>query len=271
MHLSRNSFLERGTQIAAALILCSWSLVAADHQSHIEYYRVAKGFIPETKNSYGWAKGTGFATQNPWGQYTAYLMLTNAAGQRTWRIEHYLPWTSGPYVSVPDPDTSQGSTMYLLEGSSRALLIDTANPAKAIEGVNDLKTVVRYLLAHESDGSPRARPLDFVVTITHNHPDHIGENGRMSDRTIYYPDLDWPAKAPRNYVPIREGGGPTNHGNGNAESQIDLGNRLISAVAISAPLGWLDGLSGCGKSNLRHGRCDWFRVALCANGTALKI
>jgi glyoxylase-like metal-dependent hydrolase (beta-lactamase superfamily II) len=54
----------------------------------------------------------------------------------------------------------------------------------------------------------------------------------MSDRTIYYPDLDWPAQAPSNYVPIREGGGPTNHGNGIAVSQIDLGNRLISAVAI---------------------------------------
>ena len=122
--------------------------------------------------------------------------------------------------------------MYLLEGSSRALLIDTANPAKATEGVNDLKTVVRYLLAHDDDGQTRAHPLDFVIAITHNHPDHIGENARMSDRTIYYPDLDWPAQAPPNYVPIREGGGPTNHGNGAAVSQIDLGNRLITAVAI---------------------------------------
>ena len=98
--------------------------------------------------------------------------------------------------------------------------------------MNDLKTVVRYLLGHENDGRPRAHPLDFVVAITHNHPDHIGENGRMSDRTIYYPDLDWPAQATPNYVPIREGGGPTNHGDGTAVSQIELGNRLISAVAI---------------------------------------
>ncbi len=193
---------------------------------------MANGFVPEIRNSYGWAKGSGFAHENPWGQYTAFLMLTNALGQRTWRVEHYLPFTPGPYVSIPDPDTSQGSTMYLLEGSSRALLIDTANPAKATEGVNDLKTVVRYLLAHENDGKPRAHPLDFVVAITHNHPDHIGENKRMSDRTIYYPDLDWPAQPPPNYVPIRECGGPTNHGNGVAVSQIDLGNRLISAVAI---------------------------------------
>jgi glyoxylase-like metal-dependent hydrolase (beta-lactamase superfamily II) len=122
--------------------------------------------------------------------------------------------------------------MYLLEGSSRAVLIDTANPAKASDGVDDLKTVVRYLLSHENDGQPRAHPLDFVVAITHNHPDHIGENGRMSDRTIYYPDLDWPAQAPANYVPIREGGGATNHGNGTAVGQIDLGNRLISAIAV---------------------------------------
>jgi len=232
MQYSRHLLPRLGSRIAAALALFSLALFAADQQSRIEYYRVAKGFVPEAKNSYGWAKGAGFAKENPWGQYTAYLMLTNAMGQRTWRIEHYLPWTAGPYVSIPDPDTSQGSTMYLLEGSSRALLIDTANPAKATEGVNDLKTVVRYLLGHENDGQPRAHPLDFVVANTHNHPDHIGENGRMSDRTIYYPDLDWPAQAPPNYVPIREGGGPTNHGDGMAVSQIDLGNRLIGAVAI---------------------------------------
>jgi len=232
MRYSHPLFLRFGSQMAVALALAS-AFFAAGQTPRLEYYRVAKGFLAETKNSYGWAKGTGFATENPWGQYTAYLMLTNAQGQRTWRLEHYLPWTPGPFLSIPDPDTSQGSTMYLLEGSKQALLIDTANPAKAVEGVNDLKTVVRYLLGHENDGRPRAHPLDFVVAITHNHPDHIGENRRMSDRTIYYPDLDWPAaQAPPNYVPIREGGGPTNHGNGMAVSQIDLGNRLISAVAI---------------------------------------
>ncbi len=232
MQSSRDSLLRFGSRIAAALVLSSLPLLAADQPPRLEYHQVANGFVAELKNSYGWAKGSGFVKENPWGQYTAFLMLTNAQGQRTWRIEHYLPFTPGPYVSIPDPDTSQGSTMYLLEGSKRALLIDTANPAKATDGVNDLKTVVRYLLAHENDGQPRAHPLDFVVAITHNHPDHIGENGRMSDRTIYYPDLDWPAQAPPNYVPIREGGGPTNHGNGTAVSQIDLGNRLISAVAI---------------------------------------
>ncbi len=232
MQYLRHTRLPLAGQLAGVVALCFSPLLAADQPSRLEYNRVAKGFVPEAKNAYGWAKGSGFARENPWGQYTAFLMLTSPEGQRTWRIEHYLPWAPGPYVSIPDPDTSQGSTMYLLEGSSRALLIDTANPAKATDGVDDLKTVVRYLLSHENDGQARAHPLDFLVAITHNHPDHIGENARMSDRTIYYPDLDWPAKAPANYVPIREGGGPTNHGDGMAVSQIDLGNRLIIAVAI---------------------------------------
>lgn len=230
--------------LASAVLLCALSLAASAQSARLDYDRVAKGFVPEKKNAYGWAKGNGFAAPNPWGQYTAFLMLTNAAGQRTWRIEHYLPWEPGPYVSIPDPDTSQGSTMYLFEGSQRALLIDTANPAKYELGKNDLKTVVKYLLGHENDGSPKGHPLDFVVAITHSHPDHIGENELMSDRTIYYPDLDWPTKAPANYVPIREGGGPTNHGNGTAASQIDLGNRIINAVAMpphsAGSTGYLD-------------------------------
>lgn len=195
-----------------------------DSKRHIEYYRLVKGFVAEKRNAYGWAEGSGFASQNKWGQYTAFLMTTNARGERTFRIEHYLP--------NPDGKTSQGSTMYLLEGSERALLIDTANPAKFTPGVNDLKTVVRYLLGHEDDGSVKKKPLDFVVANTHNHPDHIGENELFSDRTVYYMDLDWPVSAPANYVPIREGGGPTNHGSGTAVSAIDLGDRRVVAVAI---------------------------------------
>ena len=221
--------------LAATLLPVSHSL-PAQAPPRLDYYRVANGFIAETKNSEGWAVGTGFAAPNRWGQYTAYLMLTDSLGRRTWRIEHYLP--------NPDGKTAQGSTMYLLEGSKLALLIDTANPAKFTLGVDDLKTVVRYLLAHENDGSPRAHPLDFVVANTHSHPDHIGENALMSDRTVYYMDLDWPAQAPANYVPIREGGGPTNHGTGVAASQIELGDRLISAVAIpphtAGSTGYLD-------------------------------
>jgi glyoxylase-like metal-dependent hydrolase (beta-lactamase superfamily II) len=211
---------------SAALLLAAFAVPRQAQTSPpapIDYYRLAPGFIAETKNSEGWA--TGFAAVNPWGQYTAYLMSTNAKRQRTWRIEHYLP--------NPDGLTAQGSTMYLLEGSERALVIDTANPALAQDGVNDLKTVVRQLLGHTNDGQVIAKPIDFVVANTHNHPDHIGENHRMADRTVYYMDLDWPDKdAPKNYVPIREGGGATPHGNGMAVSEIDLGARTVKAVAI---------------------------------------
>jgi len=227
--------------VALAAVACVVAAAACfAQQGTIQYYQVVKGFVAESKTPAGFGQGTGFASNNPWGQYTAYLMVTNTLGQRTFRIEHYLP--------NPDHHTAQGSTMYLLEGSSRALLIDTGNPAKATEGVNDLKTVVKYLLGHDNDGKARTHPLDFVVANTHNHGDHIGENARMSDRTVYYMDLDWPAQAPPNYVPIREGGGATNHGDGRAVGQIELGNRLLSAIAIpphtKGSTGYLDAENG---------------------------
>lgn len=191
----------------------------------IRLYQIARGFVPETMNPNGMAQGSGFAVPNRWGQYTAYLMNNNAEGERTWRIEHYLP--------LPGTGTAQGSTMYLIEGKDRAVLIDTANPASFIPGVNDLKTVVRYLLGHENNGKGKAHPLEFVVANTHNHGDHIGENSLMSDRTVYFMDGDWPAKAPANYVPIREGGGPTAHANRMAVGEIDLGGgRVLKALAM---------------------------------------
>lgn len=201
----------------------------------IDPYRLAHGFVGETWDATG--RNTGFSAPNPWGQYTAYWMSTNARGQRTWRIEHYLPSPNGP--------TAQGSSVYLLEGRDRALLIDTANPAAETEGVNDLKTLVRHLLAHRDDGSPKPDPLDFVVANTHSHGDHTGENARMADRTVYYMDLDWPANAPANYVPIREGGGPARRGPGMAAGEIELGLRTIRAVALPphtpGSTGYLDG------------------------------
>jgi glyoxylase-like metal-dependent hydrolase (beta-lactamase superfamily II) len=203
--------------------------VAAQTAPPLEYYRLVPGFLPEYKNASGRNLGNGFATPNPWGAYTAYLMATNAKGQRTWRIEDELPGGG----------TSQGSTMYLLEGSERALLIDTAQNTQdttppAHPGQSDLRNVVRFLLGHENDGkTPRANPVDFVVANTHSHGDHTGKNRDMSDRTVYYPDLDWPrANAPANYVPIREGGGATTHGNGTAVSEIALGGRTIRAIAL---------------------------------------
>ena len=62
--------------------------------------------------------------------------------------------------------------MYLLEGTQRALLIDTAQDTPEEMGKNDLKTVVRHLLGHNDDGSVRANPVDFVVAnhYTATHP-----------------------------------------------------------------------------------------------------
>jgi glyoxylase-like metal-dependent hydrolase (beta-lactamase superfamily II) len=227
--------------LAGLLVIggASAALAAANTKAHpnLEFDHLAPGFVAEARTPLGFPAGTGFATTNPWGEYTAYLMLTDRLGRRTWRLEHNLPvWGTG---------TAQGSTMYLLEGSKRALLIDTGNPACAQEGVNDLKTLVRWLLAHDNAGQARASPLDFVVANTHSHPDHVGENARMSDRTVYYMDGDWPnTGAPSNYVPVKEGGGPTTHGSGTAVGQIDLGGRIL--VAINVPphtlgsIAWLD-------------------------------
>lgn len=203
-----------------ALAVCAFGQTAPP----LEYYQLVPGFLPEYKNAAGRNLGNGFATPNPWGAYTAYLMATNSKGQRTWRIENELPGGG----------TSQGSTMYLLEGSERALLIDTAqNSPGDVMGQNDLKTVVRHLLGHNNDGSARPNPVDFVVSNTHSHGDHTGKNSQMSDRTVYYPDLDWPrANAPANYVPVREGGGTTTHGNGMAVGEIALGGRTIRIIAL---------------------------------------
>jgi glyoxylase-like metal-dependent hydrolase (beta-lactamase superfamily II) len=214
--------------IAALTLLPLTHALTAQSPAPVVYDRLVPGFLPESFGDDGMAKGNGFATANPWGAYTAYLLSTNAKGQRTWRIEDYLPNAGGA--------TAQGSTMYLFEGQERALLVDTAQNTADVPGQNDLKTVVRHLLGHTNDGGVRQNPVDFVVANTHSHGDHTGKNSLMSDRTVYYPDLDWPrTTAPANYVPIKEGGGATSHGaTGQAASQIDLGGRTLVAIDIHA-------------------------------------
>lgn len=227
--------------VGAAGLIClllASSVEAEKRPRTLDYYKLAPGFVAEKKNEVGFA--VGYSAPNPWGEYTAYLMTTNDMGQRTWRIEQYQ--------ELPGAGFWQGSSMYLLEGSERALLIDTAQPSKSTPGVNDLKSVVRHLLGHENDGGIRTKPLDFVVANTHDHPDHIGENAQMADRTVYYMDGDWPTQAPANYVPIREGGGPTNNGSGTAVGMIDLGDRQIRALALPphtrGSLAYLDRANG---------------------------
>lgn len=213
--------------IKIALLLVVLLSVASSAQTPapVEYYRLVPGFLREVVDEYGKPKGNGFSAPNPWGAYTAYWLSTNGKGQRTWRIENFM--------QNPGSDSAQGSTMYLFEGAARALLVDTAQDTSDVPGKNDLKTVVRHLLGHNDDGTIRTNPVDFVVAITHSHGDHTGKNHQMADRTIYYPDLDWPRNnAPANYVPIKEGGGRTDHGNGQAVGEIDLGARKIVAVDI---------------------------------------
>ncbi len=152
-------------------------LAQAQTSPAIEYYKLASGFLPESKDANGNPLGPAFAGPNPWGANTVYLMATNSKGQRTWRIENFLSQGS----------RSQGSTMYLLEGSQRALLVDTAQNTPEEMGKNDLKTLVRHLLGHNNSGAAKSDPVDFVVAISHGHGDHTGKISQMSDRTVYFP------------------------------------------------------------------------------------
>jgi glyoxylase-like metal-dependent hydrolase (beta-lactamase superfamily II) len=198
------------------------SLALAQSAAPIEFYRLAAGFLPEAKNAIGDTLEKPFAESNPWAFNTVYLMATNAKGQRTWRIDNFLP----------QKGRSQGSSMYLLEGSQRALLVDTGQNTEEEMGKNDLKTLVRHLLAHDDTGAAKTPAVDFVVAISHAHGDHMGKLAQMNDRTVYFPDLDWRSSAGPNWVPIKEGGGATQHGPGTAVGEIQLGNRMIKVIDV---------------------------------------
>src|SRR4051795_9540869 len=212
--------------VAAALFMLAGA-PAAHAAAPVEYYRLAPGFLSESWDSDGVPlRDGGFATPNPWGFYTAYLLQTNDKGQRTWRFENFLNSTRITYRYA------QGSTMYLFEGSRKALLVDTAQntpDTPIVPGQLDLVTVVKQLLGHNNDGSVKGNPVDFEVAITHNHGDHTGKAVAMAPRRVYFPDGDWPNNAPAHYVPIREGGGITARGTV-AAAGGDLGGRYIEAV-----------------------------------------
>ncbi len=151
-------------------------------------------------------------------------MQTNDAGQRTWRIENFLLAAAPP---------AQGSTMYLFEGNERALLVDTAQntvDVPIVAGQADLVTVVNAPAGHPQRRHDQARPGAVVVAITHSHGDHTGKNAAVAPRTIYFPAADWPATAPANYRPIKEGGGATPVGQ--AVGEVALGGRTIEAIDI---------------------------------------
>ena len=231
-------------RLAVALVAVTALITAqtARAAEPVQWYRLAPGFHSESWDSDGVPLvDGGFATPNPWGFYTAYLVHTNDKGQRTWRIENFLNSTRiGVYRYA------QGSTMWLFEGSQKALLVDTAqNTADKpiVPGQLDLVTVAKQLLGHDNTGAVKPNPVDFEVAITHNHGDHTGKAVAMAPRTVYFPDGDWPATAPAHYVPIREGGGVTARGTV-AAAGVDLGDRYIEAVNQSGhtvgSVGYLD-------------------------------
>ena len=196
---------------------------APTRTGELSWYELVPGFTATRDDPDDSPPGTGFVEPNPWGHYTAYRVSTSTLGHRTWRIEN---------MAAVNALRSQGSTMWLFEGSQRALLVDTAQDTPDVLGPSDLKAVVAHLLGHQDDGSPRADPVDFDVANTHRHGDHTGKNAQMDDRTVYYPELDWPEQAPPNYVPVREGGGSSTVGNGRAVGEFDLGGRTVRAVAL---------------------------------------
>ena len=95
-------------------------------------------------------------------------------------------------------------SMYLVEGSKTAALIDTGM------GAGNLTAYVRTL-TH----------LPVVVLITHGHPDHTGQANQFS--TIYFPRKDSSNKTPFNISktqPLTDG------------QKIDLGGKILEIIEI---------------------------------------
>jgi hydroxyacylglutathione hydrolase len=111
---------------------------------------------------------------------TAFLCValgaTAASGQSPARADAPESWLKATKVAaqVWRIDDHGGDNMYLVEGKSRALLIDTGL------GVARLADFVKTLTA-----------LPVVVVNTHGHPDHAGGNDQF--RSVYAPALDFDA------------------------------------------------------------------------------
>jgi glyoxylase-like metal-dependent hydrolase (beta-lactamase superfamily II) len=236
--LSRRNLLAIGAAMAAAGVVgtaAGGDLASATppgtRTRPLTLERLVPGFLDIAEDQIGNPIGDGWGGRtNPWGAYTAHRISITESGLRTWRIDNLM-------LQAPRPDgtvSSQDSTCWLFEGTERALLVDTAQNTPETVGVNDLSSVARHLLGHRDNGTVKADPVDFDVAITHSHGDHTGKLFQMTDRTVYYPDLDWPTAtvAPPHWVPVREDGGPTTHGNGKAVSRIRLGGRTIKIIAL---------------------------------------
>ncbi len=104
----------------------------------------------------------------------ALLLATGSPGRGQARAEAPESWLKASKVAdqVWRIDDNGGDNMYLVEGKSRALLIDTGL------GVAKLADFVKTLTA-----------LPVVVVNTHGHPDHAGGNDQFAK--VYAPALDF--------------------------------------------------------------------------------
>ena len=87
-------------------------------------------------------------------------------------------------LAIYEPHQWEEVIDYLIEGHTRALLLDTGM------GIGDLKRLVRHLT-----------PLPIVVVNSHTHPDHTGNNWQFS--TIYSFDSDYTRQNARGSGEIR--------------------------------------------------------------------
>lgn len=87
-------------------------------------------------------------------------------------------------LAIYEPHQWEEAIDYLIEGDTRALLLDTGL------GIGDLKRLVTHLTS-----------LPIVVVNSHTHPDHTGNNWQFS--TIYSFDSDYTRKNARGSSAIR--------------------------------------------------------------------
>ena len=77
------------------------------------------------------------------------------------------------------------------------IAVFVAAEAKAMGG-NTNKNQRAYIDAVPADRVVQVHLAGHTDKGTHlldTHSDHVGKNSQMSDRTIYFPDLDWPRTA----------------------------------------------------------------------------
>jgi hydroxyacylglutathione hydrolase len=126
------------------------------------------------------------------------------------------PYNAQTFIIRENPcATAEAPFMYLLVGSSRALLIDTGDVADPKQ--MPLASTVVGLLPHSGNGGV----LPLLIVHTHGHLDH-----RLGD--AQFANLPHVEIVPTDLDHVRKFFGFSNWPNGTA--QIDLGNRTIDAI-----------------------------------------